>query len=105
MESVFDVDSIVVSKSVKNTADDPDDATFASSWDNTRVLLHVVRSGSLDMPQWCRTIHWGGDGSSIGGVMETFGDDMHRSDFVRTRFDIQVKEVFPEAAQVITGVL
>ena len=104
LESVFDVDEIIVSTAKTNSADDPNAATFANAWDKTKCLLFVAGSGDTIGPQYMRTFHWGGDGSSIGGTIESYGDDARRSDNIRVRFDVEEKEIYSDAAQLITGV-
>ncbi len=104
--AVFDLDEVIISGSVKNTANEAKAAVVGSMWTKTKACL-FVKSQTLDLrvPQFMRTFHWGSDGSAIGGVIETYRSEERRSDIVRCRMDTQEKKVYENAAQVITGVL
>jgi hypothetical protein len=54
-------------------------------------------------------MHWGGDGSQIDserliGVVERYRDEDIRSDVIRVRHETDEHKVYPEMAQVITGI-
>ena len=106
LAAVFDLDEVIISGSVKNTANEgQESSTLASMWDKTKALLFVrTTSRNLKMPQFMRTFHWGGDGSNIGGVMESYRDENTRSDIIRTRMDTEEKIVYTGVGQQITGI-
>lgn len=100
------LEEILVSGSVKNTANEAQAASLSSQWTNTKALL-FVRDDSEDMrrPRLMNTFHFTADGSQIGGYVETYRDEAKRSDIVRTRMDTDEKLVYSDCGQVITGVL
>jgi hypothetical protein len=102
---------VVVADSVKNTANRAKDAVVASLFPEDKVWLGV-RSNSNDYRDPCfgRILHWGGDGSQINesesliGVVETYRWEKTRGDRLRVRHQTQEKALYPEMAQVITGI-
>lgn len=105
LASVFDLDEVIVSGSVKNTANEAQAAALASMWDKTKALLFRRERGmDLKRPQFMRTFHWGADGSQIGGVIEDYRDESRRSDIIRVRMQVQEKVIYADVAEVITGI-
>ena len=107
LEDIFDIDRLLVSRSVRITEDEPiaGQPTFGKSWNPDYALLSVTNSGgSLTEPQYMRTFHWSADGSTIGGTVESYGENWRRSDIVRVRMDTDEKIVYTEAAQLLSGV-
>lgn len=57
-------------------------------WDSTRCGLFCIPStNDLREPAFGRTFHWGGDGSQVDGIVETYYEDSHRSEIVRVRHE------------------
>ena len=105
LEDIFEVDEIIVSTAMKNTATDPNPVTFEKAWNIDNALVSVRNTGrNLRDPQFMRTFHWGADGSQIGGVIESYGDSSRRSDIVRVRMETQEKEVYQACAELLTNV-
>lgn len=101
----LDLEEIILSGSMYNSANEAQTASLASMWDKTTAFVFVKGSGSdLRRPQFARTFHWGADGSSIGSVMESYRDESRRSDIVRSRMETDEKVVYSACAQLITGV-
>lgn len=99
------LEELIVAGSVKNTANENAAAVIASMWTDSRFLLFVpARTNDVREPCYARTFHWGEDGSQIGAAIETYRDETIRGDVVRARMDTDEKEMYPEAAQVITGI-
>ena len=103
--AVLNLQEIIISGGVINTANEAQAATVASAWDDTKALLFVKNTG-VDMkePQLMRTFHYSRDGSDIGAVVESYYDPSRRGDIVRSRMDTQEKVVYAEAGEVITGI-
>jgi hypothetical protein len=101
----LDLEFLFVSGGQRNATNEPaEPSTLTDIWDNTKALLFIRGNGSLKMPQYMRTFHWGDDGSSIGGTYETYHNDEVRSDVFRFRMETDEKVVYADAACVITSV-
>lgn len=99
------IERIVVAGAMKNTANQADAASLANIWTNTEaVLLRVPKTRDIREACWGRTLHWGEDGSVIGGLVETYRDETVRADIVRCRMDTDEKVLLTGAAVRITGV-
>jgi hypothetical protein len=99
------INRLHIAGSVKNTANQQQTASLGSLFSDTKFLLFVPpASNDIRQPCFMRTIHWGEDGSQIGGVIETYRDESVRSDIVRNRMDTDEKVMYDAAAQVITGI-
>lgn len=106
LAQALDLEEIVISGAVMNTANQPAAATIASMWDRTQALLfHRSMSRSTKTPQFMRTFHWGADGSQIGGVFESYDDPTRRGQIIRNRMETQEKVMYASLGQRITGVL
>lgn len=106
LAGVFEVERVLVGDVMKNNANPAQTASLADVWDPTEVYLarRSTQQRVLDF-QWARTLHWGEDGSQIGGVFETFYHDFTRSEYVRHRMDVIEKVIDADLIQKITGVL
>ncbi len=105
MAAVFGLDRIIVAGSQNNTADQGQAASLASIWPDARVqICKVAVTNNIKEPCIGRTIHWGGGGSSVGGVMESYRDETVRSDIIRNRMDSDEKRLYTEAGHLLTGV-
>jgi hypothetical protein len=106
LAQVFDVEEILVAGSPKNTANEGATApTIAPIWSSTYAMLaSVARSQDLEEPCIGRTIHWGEDGSQIGGTVETYRDESIRGNVVRVRHDTDEKVLYPEAGHLLSAV-
>lgn len=103
--NALDLDEIIIAGSVYNSANEGQAATIASLWTDSRALLFVKpRTRDHREPCWARTFHWGADGSTIGGLIESYRDEGVRSNIIRVRMHTGEKEMYAEAAQVITGI-
>lgn len=103
---VLDLKYVFIAGGWKNTANEKQDASLSRIWDSTKAHVFVVaETGDIQEPCFARTIHWGEDGSNIGGTMETYRDEPRRSDKVRCRMDVDEVVMYAEMCQSITGVL
>ncbi len=110
LAEVFDLQEVVYSDSIKNTANPSKPAVIASQFPDNQAVL-TVSSSSVDLsePSFGRTLNYDGDGSQILGdrmigVVEQYGDPSRRGDKLRVRHQTGQLVLFPEMAQVITGV-
>jgi len=103
---VLDLKYVFVAGGWKNSANEKQDASLSRIWDSTRASVFVVaETGDIQEPCFARTIHWGEDGSNIGGTMETYRNESRRSDIVRCRLDVDEVVMYSAMCQTITGVL
>ena len=110
MALFFDLDFIIVSGAgnMTNAANQgAADASLSPLWDKTKAIICRVATGGDVAMEPCigRTFHWGEDGSTVGGSIESYRDEPRRGDVVRVRHDVHEKSLYPECAQMITGVL
>jgi len=110
LAEVLDLDDIVISDAIKNTANIGQDVNIASMFPDDKVWVGLT-SDSRDWKTPCfgRLLHWGGDGSRIGeermiGVVERYRDEDIRSDVIRVRHETDEHKLYQEMAQVITGI-
>ncbi len=105
LAAVFDVPKIVVAGASTNAAKEGQDADFKQLWDKTKVWVGVTaNSNDFRTPCVGRVFHWGQDGSSVGGTVESYREEQTRSDIIRVRHQVDEKILYPEAGYIITGV-
>jgi hypothetical protein len=104
LSQVFDIENVVVAGSTSNSANEGQAAAFAGIWPvGTAVVCHVNSSNDIRRPTVARTFHWGEDGSTIGGTVESYRDETIRGDVVRVRFQVGNKLLYAALATKITG--
>lgn len=106
MRAVFDLDYIIVAGGIKNTAAAGLTGTFTGIWtDEYAGVTRIATSNDLREPCFGRTFHYGLDGSSIGGAMETYRDERVRGNIVRCRHQVQAKVLYPEAMELLSNAI
>lgn len=103
LAQVFDLEYILVGGAQYNAAKEGQPASLQSIWsDNYCAVTRVAEPGStFEDASIGRTFHWGGDGSSIDGTIETYYDDDIRGDKVRYRMETQEKVLYDQACELI----
>jgi hypothetical protein len=97
LASVFDLKYIIVAGSARDSANEGQTASIASVWsDEYAMVCRIAETNAIEEPCLARTIHWGEDGSTIGGTVETYYEDQSRGDVVRVRHEVQ--ELIPYTA-------
>ena len=105
LASVFDVDMVIVAGGARNSANEGQSRSVASIWSDSYALLaRVATTDMMEEPCVARTIHWGEDGSTVGGTIETYYDNRTRGDVVRVRHEVDEKMIYTELGQLITGI-
>lgn len=105
LAQVFDLPKVVVAGSSKNTAAEGQDASISQVWSDTQVMVCKTAS-SQDFREPClgRTFHWGDDGSSVGGTVESYREEQTRSDVIRVRHQVDEKVIYKELGHLLTGI-
>lgn len=102
---VFDVDMVLVAGSGENTAKKGQDASVSAIWSDEYVMVaKVATSNDIAEPCVGRVFHWGEDGSSIGGAVETYYEAQTRSDVVRVRCDTDELVLYKECAHLLSNI-
>lgn len=106
LAAVFGIEEVIVNGGLKNTANENQTASLSPIQTSTEAYLaRVARTNDPREACWGRTFHWGEDGSTIGGLMETYRDESRRSDIARNRMDTDEVVLLDNAAERLTGVL
>jgi hypothetical protein len=102
---VFDLKYILVAGSSKNSANEGQAATPTQIWsDEYAMVCRVAETNNVKEPCVGRTFHWGADGSSIGGVMESYDDAHLRGTVVRCRHEVHEKVIYPACGHLLSNI-
>lgn len=92
LKQVFDLPYIFVAGGSRNSANEGQTATPSQIWSSSYAMVaRIATTNNIKEPCLGRTIHWGKDGSTIGGTMETYRDESVRADIVRCRHEVHEK--------------
>lgn len=102
---VFDLPYIIVAGGTENSADEGQSFAGAPLWSNEYAMVAKIATGN-DISEPClgRTFHWGADGSSIGGTVESYRDETVRGDVIRVRHDVQEKVLYTECGFLLSNI-
>lgn len=105
LAQVFDLPYIIVAGGAKNSAKEGQSATFANIWSNSYAMVaRIAETNDIREPCLGRTFHWGEDGSSVMGTVETYRDETVRADIVRVRHDVAEKILYTEAGHLLSNI-
>ena len=106
LQQVFDLPRILVAASQHNAANEGQNASLSSVWNDNHAIVARLGdpNGPVENPCVGRTFHFAEDGSVIGGLFESYRDPSRRSEIMRNRMDTDEKVMYDEAAEIITGV-
>ena len=106
LANCFDVREIIVADSSKDSANEGQSVSIAQIWGNEYAFLFKSpRTNRVEEPCLARTVHWGEDGSTIGGQMETYYEDSSRGDVVRVRHDSQERVMYTSLGHLFSNVI
>ena len=106
LANCFDLREIIVADSSKDSANEGQAVSIAKIWsDEYAFLFKSARTNRIEEPTCARTIHWGEDGSTIGGQMETYYEDQSRGDIVRVRHDSQERVMYDDLGHLFSNVI
>lgn len=105
LAQVFDLEHILVGGSSKNGATEGQSASPTQIWSDEYAMVCKVATGN-DFREPCigRTFHWDEDGSSIGGTVETYRDEVVRSNITRVRNDSCEVVLYAAAGHLLSNV-
>lgn len=105
LAAVFDLPNIIVGGSSKNTASEGQPAGFGQIWSDEYAMVCRIASGN-DIKEPCigRVFHWGEDGSSVMGTVESYRDETVRSDIMRVRHDVDEKVLYAEMGHLLSNI-
>lgn len=105
LAQVFDLPYIIVAGGSENTANEGQAASVDQIWSSEYAMVCKVAT-TRDFREPCigRTFHWGADGSSIGGTVESYRDETVRSDIIRVRHDVDEIVLYPQAGHLLSNV-
>jgi hypothetical protein len=105
LAAVFDLPYILVAGGTRNSAKEGQTATPAQIWSGEYAMVCKIATGA-DMKEPCigRTFHWSADGSAVGGTVETYRDEIVRSDIVRVRHQVAEVVLYPQAGHLLSNI-
>lgn len=104
LAQAFDLDFVIVAGASENTANEAAAATIAQLWSSDMAMVaRIATSNDFREPCLGRTFHWGADGSSIGGTVETYRDENVRSNIVRVRHEVDEIVLYTEMGHLLTN--
>jgi hypothetical protein len=102
LATAFDLDYVIVAGGSKNTADEGQTAAVGQLWSSSYAMVcKIAVSNDFREPCIGRTFHWGGDGSDVEGIIETYREEQSRSDIVRFRHDVDEVLLYKEAGHLL----
>lgn len=111
LKAVFEIDHIIVSKTMHNTASASASAVMADVWPNHVMLTRVAETEDITHePCISRTLVWNQDSitgeveATIGGWVETYRDENIRCEKVRARHQTDEKVFYKDLAVLIPSV-
>lgn len=106
LSAVFDIPNIIVAGAIKDSDAEGDAFDAASIWnDDYCMICRIAETGDIREPCIGRTFHWGEDGSSPLGTIETYREEAVRGDVVRVRHQVGEEIIYPEMGHLLTGCL
>lgn len=102
LAAAFDLDYIIVAGGSLNSAKEGQTASVSQIWSSTYAMVCRVATGS-DFREPCigRTFHWGADGSSIDGAIESYRDENVRANIIRVRHDVDEVVLYAQAGHLL----
>jgi hypothetical protein len=99
------IDQILVGGGIKNTANEGQTPVLGDIWSGEYAMVcRVAQTQSVKEPCIGRTLHWAEDGSTPGGLVETYRDEDSRADMVRVRHDLDEKRMLTAAGHLLSNI-
>lgn len=105
LAQVFDLEHIIVAGESRNSAREGQAATPTQIWsDEYAMVCRIATGGDMREPCIGRTFHWSEDGSSIGGTVESYRDEVVRGQVIRVRHQVAEVVLYPQAGHLLSNV-
>ena len=105
LASVFDLPYIIVAGSARDSANEGQAVSVGNVWSNEYAMVcRVAETSDFEEPCLARTIHWGEDGSQVGGTIESYYSDETRGTIMRVRHEVDEKIVYTEMGQLLDNI-
>lgn len=102
LAEAFDLDYIIVAGGSTNTAKEGQTAAVGQIWSSSYAMVcRVATSSDFREPCIGRIFHWGDDGSTVDGAVETYRDEVVRSNIVRYRHDVDEIVLYAQAGHLL----
>lgn len=103
--AALDIEELIVAGSPKNTANQSATASISPIWsDEYAMVCRVARTNDIKEPCIGRTLHWGMDGSQVGGTVESYREEQIRSDVIRCRHDVDEVALHVESSHLLSNI-
>lgn len=101
----LDIQQVIVAKCLKNTANEASAISLSEIWSGEYAMVaRVATSSDMREPCIARTFHWGADGSTVGGTVESYRDEVVRGDIIRVRHDVDEIVMYKEAGHLLSNI-
>lgn len=95
LAQVFDLPNIYVASSTANSAHEGQTASLGSLWsDDAAYVGYIASDTDIRRPTFGRIFHYGEDGSTIGGTVESYRNEIIRGDVIRVRQQMGEKVLY-----------
>jgi hypothetical protein len=102
---VFGLEMVIVAGASKNSAKEGQTATPGQIWsDEYAMICRVATSSDMAEPCIGRIFHWSEDGSSMGGTVESYRDEIVRANIIRVRHDVDEVVLYPQAGHLLSNI-
>jgi hypothetical protein len=102
---VFDLDFVIVAGTSRNSALEGQAAAPVQIWSSEYAMVcRVATSNDMREPCIGRTFHWSQDGSSVGGTVESYRDEVIRGNVIRVRHDVDEVILYPQAGHLLSNI-
>lgn len=103
--SCFDLKNVFIAGSARDSANEGQAVSISSVWSNEYAMIFkAAETNNIEEPCLARTLHWGEDGSQIGGTIETYYADASRGDVVRVRHETQEKIQYAALGYLLSNI-
>lgn len=95
LSQAFDLPYILIGGGARNSADEGQSVSVGEIWSGEYVaIMKIAETNSIKEPAYGRTFHWGSDGSTMGGTMESYYSDERRAEIIRARMETDELEIY-----------
>lgn len=105
LAQVFGLDMVIVAGASRNNAKEGQTVSPVQIWSDEYAMVARVAT-SADMAEPCigRMFHWSEDGSSVGGTVESYRDEIVRANIIRVRHDVDELVLYPQAGHLLSNI-